>query len=66
MNELTIKAVIVILLTLCLSCSTEIVYRDQLCYDKCLEYGMYVDMSTNECKCFGFIERDQALPFFQL
>ena len=66
MNELIVKAAIVILLALCLSCSTEITYRDQPCNDKCLEHGMYVDTSVDECKCAGFIERDQALPFFRL
>ena len=66
MNELIIKAVIVILLALCLGCATDITYKDKSCYDKCLEHGMYVDTSANECKCFGFIERDQALPFFRL
>lgn len=42
---------------MCMSCSHEIKYKDEICYDKCLSQGLYVSVDTKkECICAKGIE----------
>jgi hypothetical protein len=40
-----------------ISCSHEITYKDEICYDKCLSQGLYVLVDTqDQCVCGKGIE----------
>lgn len=51
MNEIIIKALIVLVLCLCFSC-TELTYKDEICYNYCNDKGLNIDHeSEKDCVC---------------